>query len=132
MLGRQGTPAWPIRFSGGDVQLDYDDEIIAQAIETVIGTQIGERRVRRGFGSRIPALVFETDDDVLNTLADVYTREAIGRWVPGVSVLSVTARRVENKVELTIDYMITSKGKRGTSVVVLTAPEGVVHGQAKD
>lgn len=125
---RQGSPAWPIAFVGGDLQLSYDDQIIEQAIETVIGTQIGERRVRRGFGSRIPTLVFEGDDGLLDTLSEVYTREAIERWVPGVSVLSVDARRVGSQVEITVDYMITSRGKRGTSVVVLRAPEGVVNG----
>lgn len=128
MHSRRAAPAWPIRFVSGGLQLQYDGEVIEQAIEAVIGTQIGERRVRRDFGSRVPSLVFETDDGLLSTLADVYTREAIERWVPGVRVLSVGARRLGGEVEISVEYMDNSRGLRGSVAVRLQAPEGVPNG----
>lgn len=108
--------------------MHYDQEVIEQAIETVIATQIGERRVRRDFGSRVPALVFEQDDALLSTLADVYTRQAIERWIPGIRVLSVEARRLESAVEVSVEYIDNTGGFRGRVAVKLQAPEGIPNG----
>lgn len=89
----------------------YDEEVIEQAIDTVIGTQVGERVIRRGFGSLIPHLLFENEGAVREALAAHWTRESL-RQVSGIQVIEVTAQDSRVEVGITIDYAVRDTHQR--------------------
>lgn len=119
---RRGAPAWPLRFRGAE-DMAYDDAVIEQAIDTVIGTQMGERVIRRGFGSLIPHLVFENEGTVREALASVWTRDAL-RQVSAIEVLDVTAQDSRVEVGITIDYAVRATRRRSQRMVRIPSQGG--------
>lgn len=101
----------------------YDDAVIEQAIDTVIGTQMGERVIRRGFGSLIPHLVFENEGTVREALASVWTRDAL-RQVSAIEVLDVTAQDSRVEVGITIDYAVRATRRRSQRMVRIPSQGG--------
>lgn len=63
---------------------------VVQSINDILTTQVGERVMRRDYGSRIPELI----DKPMNqeTILDLYvaTYEAIDRWEPRFQIEHVT------------------------------------------
>lgn len=124
---RRAAPAWPLRFAAAaSEQLHYDERLTAQAIEAVLATAIGERVVRRDFGSRLPLLVFTSVEEA-QALAEVYVREAVERWLPYVQVLTVDVQPAPGGVQITLDYIERPTASRSQATVTLALPEGVGH-----
>lgn len=68
-------------------------DVIWSSIVNILLTPIGTRIMIPEFGSRVPELVFEPNDDLLQAQARIYIFEAIQKWEPRVRLLSAVAYR---------------------------------------
>jgi phage baseplate assembly protein W len=86
--------SFPFSFSsrGRSRQLDVrsGSAKINQSIHLILGTRIGERMMVPAFGSRLPDLIFEPEDDILYDLLYLHTVEALRRWEPRIRIVGVT------------------------------------------
>lgn len=75
------------------------------SIIMILGTNKGERVMLPEFGSRLPVLLFEPNDE--STLQDVMeeTRDALQRWDPFIKVLGVSPEVDGDAIKLFIDYV---------------------------
>lgn len=82
---------------------------IRQSIIDILRTRIGERIMRREYGSWLPYLVDAPMDPV--TLIDIYASVvgAIRRWEPRVRVKQVQAAEVTSSGRLTIHIAVTNR-----------------------
>lgn len=62
----------------------------AHLIEDILTTQLGERQMLRGYGSRLPKLMDKPMND--DTILDIYAEsaEAILKWAPWYPLVRVT------------------------------------------
>ena len=82
--------AFPFRIApGGGVATSSDREKIRQNILVILGTRLGERAMLRNFGTRLPSLVHEPNDDVLANVIETQAREALVQWEPRILVQAV-------------------------------------------
>ena len=118
---------FPFRFerrSGGaevSSATTTEHEHIQESIIQILGTSPGERFMRPEFGSRLKALVFEANDDVLKGLIRHYVIEAIKQWEKRVIVTGVTfdepAQDVERHViAVRISYRVIRSRVEGNLV----------------
>lgn len=125
-------PALPLfRKQGGYWTSKGIGELIESAIYMIVTTPLGSRFMRPEFGSYLPSLVFEPDDDVLVAQFREYTVEAIGDPVhgePRVRIIDVLAIIAENALRVRLTYIILATGEqvnqfiqmsRGTAASVL-------------
>lgn len=86
-------PSFPLRFSpkGGVKSVEITDGVskINDSIHIILSTRPGERVNRPTFGSRLPELVFEPNDDILLPLLKRETHVAIHAWEKRVRVHSI-------------------------------------------
>ena len=102
--GRRGGPE-----DIGGVSIDEGRILVRQSIMQILGTRIGERVMRRDFGSRIYDLVFEPNDPLIDVQVEHYVRVAIERWEPRVLVGPVTInrdQRLEGVLLIEVTYEI--------------------------
>lgn len=64
---------------------------IKMNIINLLNTRQGERRFQPTFGSRLWNITFEQNVDTLTDVAENIVREDIQMWIPGVTVVDVTA-----------------------------------------
>lgn len=76
--------------------------LVRSSILQILGTYIGERYMLPEFGSRLPELVFEPNDDISVALSRVYTIDAIKRWEPRVQLNQVITTVVPDQQILNI------------------------------
>lgn len=81
--------AFPVQSVGGRVAMRTDAALIAQAIGLILSTARGERVMEPAFGSDLPRLVFEADEQA-TPLIEHAVRAALERWEPRIRVESVT------------------------------------------
>ena len=90
-------PSFPLRAGGkGYFALSDNSTLIKESIRQILGTRVGERAMRRDFGSRIHELVFEPDDQILLNLAVKYTYEDVIKWEKRILIS-------EDEIEASID-----------------------------
>jgi hypothetical protein len=63
---------------------------IHESILQIIFTRIGERFMRPDFGSKLHALVFEPNDDVIDGVIRVHVVDAVRRWEKRVVITDVS------------------------------------------
>ena len=83
----------------------------------LLATRIGERPMQRDFGTKIPSLVHEPDDDALAALIESQAREAMLRWEPRLIVVSTAVERKEGELSLRLDYVHVDQVGGGQIVV---------------
>jgi phage baseplate assembly protein W len=95
---------------------------INQSIFMILSTRIGERMFFPEFGSRLPELVFEPDDDILHVLLAIWTADALRRWEKRITVtgVSTTDDPDNNTVGIQIDYTINLTYTKGSYVFPFT------------
>ena len=95
-------------------------ERIRDSIHVVLSTRIGERMFNPEFGSRLPELVFEPNDDILKNLLRIYTVDALRRWEKRVEILTVTMldgyNDDRNIIGINIEYTIRNSHIKGSYV----------------
>lgn len=83
--------------TGGVIENTGSDRL-HQSIFYILSTIPGERFFLPEFGSKLYLLLFEPNDYILKDLIQVYVKEALDRWEPRITVLSVEAQEEDNNV----------------------------------
>lgn len=95
---------------------------INQSIHMILSTRPGERLFLPEYGSRLPELVFEPDDEILHVLLRVHTAEALRRWEKRIIITGVTTTDDpdQNTIRIEIDYVIRKSHMAGSYVYPFT------------
>jgi phage baseplate assembly protein W len=109
--------AVPFRIEGGGVALESGIAKLRQNLRMLLATRLGERPMQRDFGTRIPSLVHEPNDDVLGSLIENQAREAMLRWEPRLMVVGSSLQRKDGELWLTLDYVQADQARGGQIVV---------------
>jgi len=115
---------FPLRFDAskqiGSIPSSNAGERIKDSIHLILATRPGERPFNPEFGSRLPELVFEPNDEILQRLLVFYTAEALKRWEKRIKILVVTVivnlDNDPNKIGVNIEYRIRNSHIRGSYV----------------
>lgn len=115
---------FPLRFTDanqiGTIPFSDAGERINDSIHIILSTRIGERPFNPEFGSRLPELVFEQNDAILQRLLMFYTGEALRRWEPRIEVMSVTIvddmNQDRNEIGVYVEYRIRNSHIKGSYV----------------
>lgn len=121
-------PALPLfRKQGGYWTSKGIGELIESAIYMIITTRLGSRFMRPLFGSYLPSLVFEPNDDILAAQFRTYTVEAIGDSVhgePRVRITDVLTIIDENVLRVRLSYIILATGEQVTQFIQMSRGSG--------
>ena len=99
--GREGY--WPRRNAAA---------IRKSSVINILGTMPGERVMEPEFGSSLPLLVFEPNDEILQQAIIEETKGALHRWDPFIEVIGVAPEISDDSVKVFIDYI----DKRSTAL----------------
>ena len=84
-------------------------------IEAVLFTSPGERVNRPDFGSGLLDMVFDTNNQALETAADFLIQSAIQRHLSEILTVSeLSVRRDEGLLEITLSYVLRDSGETVT------------------
>jgi phage baseplate assembly protein W len=101
---------------GGGIAMAEGEEDIRQAVRIVIGTALGEREMRPGFGCGAADLVFEHTDASLTGRARYYVRSALRRWEPRIKVERIDARVEGLTLIVDLQYRVRLTNRRDNVV----------------
>ena len=106
---------------GGGIALAEGEEDIRQSVRIIVGTALGERQMRPGFGCAAHELVFEPGGPgpggaSLRGKARFYVRNALERWEPRIIVERVEARIEALKLLIEIEYTVRRTNRRDNIV----------------
>jgi phage baseplate assembly protein W len=103
----------------GGVATTSGADKIRQNLRVLLTTRTGERPMQRDFGTRIPTLAFEPNDDVLVDLIETQARQAMLQWEPRVIVTNTALvnRNDTGYLELEIDYVFVNEQLAGQMVL---------------
>ena len=103
--------AFPFRIdpATGRVAMAKGRDKIRQNVRLVLSTRIGERPMLRDFGTRIPALVHDPNDDVMADLLQSQARQALIQWEPRILVTAMQLEQEEGEVRLRLSYAHTTE-----------------------
>lgn len=91
---------------------------IRQNMRVILGTRIGERPMLRNFGTRIPSLVHDPNDDVLADIVQTQAQQALMQWEPRILVTGTRVEQSEGEFRLRLAYIFTN----GSAAEQLTLP----------
>jgi len=74
--------------------------VLVASILHILNTRIGSRVRQPTFGSRLPELVFEPNDDLMIELARSYVEDALAKWEPRITVEDVQVYRDATRGEV--------------------------------
>lgn len=107
---------WPWRNTGPQNATEID--LVNAKIRLILFTFKGTHKMEPSFGSNLLGLVFQNRGYLLQAMADIEIRNALGQWLPDVRVLSVaiTDERAGNQPEglVTIDVKYEWLGQQNT------------------
>lgn len=91
------------------------DAKVSQDVRVLLATRLGERPLLREYGTQLPALVQDPNDEVLVELAARQAQEAILRWEPRVMPSRIDVQRDpdEGRVYLELDLTALNDQRRG-------------------
>jgi phage baseplate assembly protein W len=106
---------FPFRIDGGRIATAGGAEKVVQNVKVLVSTRIGERPLRRDYGTRLPGLVHDPNDEVLVDIAVDQAREAILRWEPRVvpADIAVHRRPEDGSVDLRLALAATDEQRGG-------------------
>jgi uncharacterized protein len=93
----------------GGVAMASGSDKIRQNVRIILGTRVGERPMLREFGTRIPTLVHDPNDDVLADLIQNQARQALLQWEPRILITNMVVAHNEGEARLRLDYIYTSE-----------------------
>jgi len=82
---------------------------IRQNVRIILGTRLGERPLRRDFGSRIHSLVQDPNDYVMADLLMNQVREALLQWEPRLMVTNMQVTQDEGEARMVLNYIHTGE-----------------------
>lgn len=95
---------------GGYFATETTSEIIKSSIKMILITKIGERVMTPSFGSRLHQLMFEPNDQVLQSLARRFVADAVQRWEPRIKMINASVASNEHEMSISIFYEISIVG----------------------
>jgi phage baseplate assembly protein W len=104
----------------GGVAMATGSDKVRQNVRVILGTRVGERPMLREFGTRIPALVHDPNDDVLADLMQNQARQALLQWEPRILVTNMLVKQNEGEARLQLDYIYTSEQVADQMIVPLS------------
>ena len=98
------------------------DAKIRQNVRLILGTRLDERPLLRNFGTRIPSLVHDPNDDVLVDIAEKQAREALLRWEPRIVLTDSQIERDpdDGLLQIRITYVHMNEQVAGQAIVPLS------------
>ncbi len=114
---RAGETAAPGRGHGGIALARYEEDI-DQSIRIILGTSLGERKMRPTFGCQIHELVFLPANPTTFGLMRHYVEEALAMWEPRIDVQGVQVDSLNNDgvVDILITFEVRATKDRRTLV----------------
>ena len=103
----------------GRMALTSELSEIDQAMIIILSTGIGERVMRPTFGSRLQELLFEPLNGRTLSMAEEYTRDALGMWEPRIDVQDVQAQADmagDGRIIIDIEYEVKNNNDRRSLV----------------
>lgn len=106
--------AFPVHVSNhGRLATSDGDEHIADMIEQLLFTDLGERVNRPDFGCSIRQLVFEGARGQLAAATEALVHAALQRWLGDrISINGVSVAADVAMLEITVDYTVIRTGRR--------------------
>lgn len=111
--------AFPFRIdavTGGVAMLSGRDKI-KQNVRVVLSTRRGERPMLRQYGTQIPSLVHDPNDEVLADLVQTQARECLLQWEPRVLVMGSRVEQFEGELRLRLSYIHTNEPSQEDMIV---------------
>ncbi|SIT01839.1 hypothetical protein SAMN05421759_11059 [Roseivivax lentus] len=88
---------------------------VRDMIEAVLFTAPGERVMRPGFGSGIHEMLFDANNEALETAAEFLIQSAIQQHLSNVvSIEALEVARDEGQLNITLTYVVTGEDERVT------------------
>jgi phage baseplate assembly protein W len=124
--------SFPLRLnSRGGISLSRRDQGIEESIRIILGTPIGERRMRPAFGCAIHDLTFATNDPTTHGLIRYHVQDALARWEPRIALVDVRVgvdADEPGRVTIDVEYVLRATNERRNLVypfyVIPGEPEG--------
>ena len=103
--------AFPVTVTGtGQIALTSGEKDIHRSISLILSTSCGERVMNPEFGSKLTKLVFAAINSSTMQLASYYSKQALARWEPRITVTNVnTSINPNNPASLLISLSYTIK-----------------------
>ena len=116
--------AFPFRIDSatGGVAWTSGKDKIRQNVGLILGTRQGERPMLRDFGTKIPSLVHDPNDDVLATAVREQILAALLRFESRVLGTNVVTERQEGELRVRVNYLFVEEGMSDTLVIPLQNP----------
>jgi len=114
--------AFPFRIDAvsGGVAMLSGREKIKQNVRVVLSTRRGERPMLRQYGTQIPSLVHNPNDEVLADLVQTQARECLLQWEPRVLVMGSKVEQFEGELRLRLSYIHTNEPSQEDMIVPIT------------
>jgi phage baseplate assembly protein W len=99
----------------GGLSMSRKERGVEQAMRIVLGTPIGERRMRPEFGCAIHDLTFASNDPTTHGLIRYHVQEALALWEPRIAVADIRVRADPEEpatVVIEIDYVLRATNER--------------------
>jgi phage baseplate assembly protein W len=114
--------AFPFRIDpvSGGVAMLSGREKIKQNIRVVLSTRRGERPMLRQYGTQIPSLVHNPNDEVLADMVQTQARECLLQWEPRVLVMGSKVEQFEGELRLRLSYIHTNEPSQEDMIVPIT------------
>jgi phage baseplate assembly protein W len=106
----------------GGVAVTSGKDKIRQNVGLILGTRYGERPMLRDFGTKIPSLVHDPNDEVLATAVREQILAALLRFENRVLGTNVTTERQDGELRVRVNYLYVEEGMSDTLVIPLQNP----------
>jgi len=103
---------FPITLRAGKVVYASEISLIDQSIQIILSTPAKTRVFVPEFGSRLTDLLFDPNDDALESALSYFINEALTEWEKRIKVLGVDFERInEDQTDCTIRYRVLASNE---------------------
>ena len=98
----------------GKFKMGVHEDSVAQSVQIILGTAVGERVMQPHFGCRIHDLIFHPVTPNTCAMVSMYVRDALSKWEPriqNIEVRSFPDPDQDNRILISIDYRIRTSNK---------------------
>jgi hypothetical protein len=93
----------------GGVEWATGSDKIRQNVRIILSTRLGERPMRRDFGTHIPAAAHDPNDAVMADLIQIQAREALLQWEPRIMIINMQVTQDEGEARMILNYVHTGE-----------------------
>lgn len=104
--------------ANGGIALSSGAEHLAEGLRALLATRIGERVMRRDYGSRIHEVPFSPNDSATYALVKRFVIQSARTWEKRLYIdkVTLTAVQGEGSVEVRIGFIIIKNNREGNLV----------------